>query len=231
MKNAQHTCGVLAKDGTPLGQRISRISVYHILIHQLLNGNKLFSQIIRLCFCWRLIQPGTHILHRNKQTGSPYLSVTKKGPKLALSTHSSPSWVQLKIRSKKATTCSTDKYMHPVRPRELRAENAPDPAASGSQPPCEPWMVKEQGASALESALWSPRRDHWGWHRYLISQEFILELQLHGDEKRIGGKWLNPNQSVDSIFFCYTEKLNIIIYKAQKWCALKIGFKTVVIFY
>lgn len=57
----------------------------------------------------------------------------------------------------------------------------------------------------LESALWSPRRDHWGRHNYLISQEFTLKLQLHCDEKRIGGKWLNPNQSVDSIFFCYTE--------------------------
>lgn len=84
---------------------------------------------------------------------------------------------------------------------------------------------------ALESALWSPRRDHWGRYHYLISQEFTLKLQLHCDEKRIGGKWLNPNQSVDSIFFCYTEKLNIIIYRAQKWCAVKTWLKTVVIFY
>lgn len=43
-------------------------------------------------------------------------------------------------------------------------------------------------------------------YHYLISQEFTLKLQLHCDEeKRIGGKWLNPNQSVDSIFFA-TQK-------------------------
>ena len=53
--------------------------------------------------------------------------------------------------------------MHPVRPRDLRAENAPDPAASGSQPPCEPRMVKEQGASALESALCSQKLQNPSW--------------------------------------------------------------------
>lgn len=79
----------MGEDLMSLGQRISRTTVHQVLSCHLLSANERVSQIISLCFCGRFIQLRTHVLHRNTQTGSPFLSVTKSGPKQALSTLSS----------------------------------------------------------------------------------------------------------------------------------------------